>query len=67
MKGSAKMELDNFKQKWVDNYLYVIRSQINNREELTIFSDFPVEIRKIIHTINLIENLNEKIRKYPPK
>ena len=28
------------------------------------FFDFPVEIRKIIYTTNLIENLNGKIRKY---
>ena len=33
-------------------------------EELTVFFDFPVEIRKIIYTTNLIENLNGKIRKY---
>jgi transposase-like protein len=31
---------------------------------LTAFFDFPVEIRKIIYTTNLIENLNGKIRKY---
>ena len=29
-----------------------------------MFLDFPVEIRKIIYTTNLIENLNGKIRKY---
>jgi putative transposase len=29
-----------------------------------VFFDFPVEIRKIIYTTNLIENLNGKIRKY---
>lgn len=29
-----------------------------------MFFDFPIEIRKIIYTTNLIENLNEKIRKY---
>lgn len=28
------------------------------------FFDFPPEIRKIIYTTNLIENLNGKIRKY---
>ena len=33
-------------------------------DELTAFFDFPVEIRKIIYTTNLIENLNGKIRKY---
>jgi transposase-like protein len=33
-------------------------------EDLTIFFEFPQETRKIIYTINLIENLNVKIRKY---
>ena len=36
----------------------------NNWDELTVFFDFPLEIRKIIYTTNLIENLNGKIRKY---
>src|SRR5690606_42056895 len=42
----------------------VILPWINNWEELTVFFDFPLEIRKIIYTTNLIENLNGKIRKY---
>lgn len=29
-----------------------------------MFFEFPLEIRKIIYTTNLIENLNGKIRKY---
>lgn len=63
-KEAAKMELDNFEQKWGEKYPYAIRSWRNNWEELTVFFDFPVEIRKIIYTTNLIENLNGKIRKY---
>jgi transposase-like protein len=31
---------------------------------LPYFFEFPLEIRKIIYTTNLIENLNGKIRKY---
>ena len=31
---------------------------------MTVFFDFPIEIRHIIYTTNLIENLNGKIRKY---
>ena len=41
-----------------------MKSWQNNSEELTVFFDFPIEIRKIIYTTNLIENLNGKIRKY---
>lgn len=34
---------------------------------MIVFFDFPVEIRKIIYTANLIENLNGKIRKCTKK
>ena len=53
-----------FAEKWESKYLYAIQSWRNNWDELTVFFDFPVEIRKIIYTTNLIENLNGKIRKY---
>ena len=58
------MELDNFEQKWGGKCPYAIRSWRNNWEELTVFFDFLIEVRKIIYTTNLIENLNGKIRKY---
>jgi transposase-like protein len=31
-----------------------------NWESITVFSEFPFEIRKIIYAANLIENLNGK-------
>lgn len=60
----AEQELALFEEKWNDKYPYAIRSWKNNWDELTVFFDFPLEIRKIIYTTNLIENLNGKIRKY---
>ena len=63
-KEAAALELDLFEQKWGGKYPYAIRSWRTNWNELTAFFDFPVEIRKIIYTTNLIENLNGKIRKY---
>ena len=33
-------------------------------DKQTVFNDFPLEIRKIIYTTNLIENMYIKIRKY---
>jgi len=63
-KELAAIELDKFEQIWGVKYPYAIRSWRNNWDELTSFFDFPVEIRKIIYTTNLIENLNGKIRKY---
>ena len=60
----AALELDRFAEKWNQKYPYAIQSWKNNWEELTVFFDFPIEIRKIIYTTNLIENLNGKVRKY---
>ena len=61
---AAKMALEDFAQKWNNKYSYAIKSWRDNWEELTVFFEFPLEIRKIIYTTNLIENLNGKIRKY---
>lgn len=63
-KEAAKAALNDFKAKWNTKYTYAIKSWENNWDELTVFFDFPAEIRKIIYTTNLIENLNGKIRKY---
>jgi len=63
-KEAAKAALDDFAHKWESKYSYAIKSWRDNWEELTAFFEFPLEIRKIIYTTNLIENLNGKIRKY---
>lgn len=61
---AAKAALDDFAAKWEGKYGYAVKSWRDNWEELTVFFDFPIEIRRIIYTTNLIENLNGKIRKY---
>jgi len=61
---AAKAALDDFAEQWESKYSYVIKSWRDNCEDLTVFFEFPLEIRKIIYTTNLIENLNGKIRKY---
>jgi len=63
-KEAARAALEDFKSKWESKYSYAIKSWENNWDELTVFFDFPMEIRTIIYTTNLIENLNGKIRKY---
>jgi transposase-like protein len=63
-KQAAEAALKDYGAKWGKKYPYAIRSWEDNWEELTVFFDFPLEIRKIIYTTNLIENLNGKIRKY---
>ena len=61
---AAKAALDDFAELWESKYSYAIKSWRDNWEDLTVFFEFPLEIRKIIYTTNLIENLNGKIRKY---
>ena len=61
---AALHALDRFEEKWGERYQYAIDSWRENWTELTVFFEFPLEIRKIIYTTNLIENLNGKIRKY---
>lgn len=61
---AAWAALEDMDKLWGAKYPYAIKSWKQNWEELTTFFDFPAEIRKIIYTTNLIENLNGKIRKY---
>jgi putative transposase len=63
-KQAARAALEDLANTWGRKYPYAIKSWEENWEELTVFFDFPLEIRKIIYTTNLIENLNGKIRKY---
>lgn len=60
----AAAALDRFEGIWGKKYLYAVRSWRNNWDDLTTFFEYPIEIRQIIYTTNLIENLNGRIRKY---
>jgi len=63
-KEAAQAALEDFAKIWDVKYSYAVKSWKDNWEDLTVFFEFPLEIRKIIYTTNLIENLNGKIRKY---
>jgi putative transposase len=56
--------LENLDSTWGKKYPYAIKSWKTNWSELSHFFDFPLEIRTMIYTTNIIENLNGKIRKY---
>ena len=59
----ALESIDNLNKKWTDKYPYSVKSWVQNQDELTHFLNFPLEIRKIMYTTNLIENLNRNIRR----
>ena len=63
-RSAAEAALNDFAKIWENKYSYAVKSWRENWEELTVFFEFPLEIRKIIYTTNLMENLNGKIRKY---
>ena len=45
-KAAAEAALNDFATLWEDKYSYAIQSWRNNWDELTVFFEFPVEIRK---------------------
>jgi transposase-like protein len=63
-KDLAWTALEQLESKWGKKYPHAIRSWKNNWQDLSHFFDFPLEIRTMIYTTNIIENLNGKIRKY---
>ena len=61
---AAEEAFKSFSGKWSGKYGYAIQSWQKNWANLTAFFDFPLEIRRIIYTTNVIESLNSTIRKY---
>ena len=51
-KQAAESALIDFAQKWEAKYAYSIQSWRNNWDELTVFFQFSLEIRKILYTTN---------------
>jgi len=56
-------ELQELKEKWNKKYPYAMKSWENNWSELSTFFKFSPEIRRIMYTTNVIENLNRLFRK----
>lgn len=60
----GEMALQQMDQKWGAKYRHAIQPWHNNWENLSRFFQFPLEIRNIMYTTNIIENMNRGIRKY---
>ncbi len=63
-KQAAQDALEIFARNWEQKYGYAVKSWKENWENLTQYFEYPLEIRKIIYTTNVIESLNSAIRKY---
>lgn len=59
----AERALDEFALKWDEEHPTISKSWRSNWERLSVFFDFPPQIRKVIYTTNAIESVNASLRK----
>jgi transposase-like protein len=59
----AEAELENFASKYDAKYPLISKSWLNNWDNLTVFLQYPPQIRKVIYTTNAIESLNSQFSK----
>lgn len=59
----AEQALDEFAATWDKRHPDISQSWRNNWSWLSVFFDYPPEIRKVIYTTNAIESLNACLRK----
>jgi transposase-like protein len=59
----AQGSLERFSARWDSKYPAISPSWRADWERLTVFFNYPAEIRKVIYTTNTIESLNYSLRK----
>lgn len=59
----AAEAIDDFELSWSDKYPVIVKSWRANWEKIIPFMQFPLEIRKVIYTTNIVESLNSTLRK----
>jgi len=59
----AELALERFAEQWDEKYPVIAQSWRADWTRLTVFFDYPPEIRKVIYTTNAIESLNASLRK----
>ena len=63
----AEENLLAFSERWRGQYPSCVKSWEENWEVLSTFFEYPLEIRMIIYTTNIIEGLNLKFRQIKKK
>ena len=61
-KEEALFALDKLEEKWGKKYPIVFQSWRNKWENLSLYFQFPQEIRKVIYTTNIIESVHRQFR-----
>ncbi|MBX3328567.1 MAG: IS256 family transposase [Bryobacteraceae bacterium] len=59
----AEQELEAFGEKWERKYPMIARQWKENWDGVSVFFQFPAEIRKVIYTTNAVESLHRSLRK----
>ena len=59
----AAQALEGFAEKWDTAYPAISPSWRRDWDRLTVFFDYPPQIRKVIYTTNAIESLNYSLRR----
>jgi putative transposase len=59
----AEISLSIFSEKWDKAYPAISKSWLEHWENLSVFFDYPADIRKVIYTTNAIESTNMSLRK----
>ncbi len=62
-KEKAEKALARFDEQWSKKYPYIIKSWLENWDNLSQMFEFPAMIRKMIYTTNIIESFNSQLRK----
>jgi putative transposase len=60
---AALLELDRFEQEWGKKYPLSVRTWRENWTELATFYRYPVEMRRVMYTTNIIEGYHRQLRK----
>ena len=55
--------MDRFEEKRSGRYPHLVKSWRVNWDCLTRYFDYPVEIRRMLYTTNIVESVNSKFRK----
>ena len=61
--GEAEQALESFSAQWNSKYPAITPSWRTDWHRLTVFFDYPPEVRRVIYTTNAIESLNYSLRK----
>lgn len=61
-KEEAQIELDKLEERWGKKYPIVFTSGRNKWENLTVYFQYPEDIRKVIYTTNVIESVHRQFR-----